>query len=1222
VFTSPPRCLGLVLLLAGLVLPALAQPPEDAALFQGNTPGEKKTAQPPTSPAGKVDPLKLPTDAILVLCEGAGEVAKLVPRAVLLPPEKYQELLDRIARLEAQLRPEKPAAPSICLVKGRVEGRVVVLQVLFEFATDRPNAVVGLACLPARPTGVSLDGQTPSFRADPDGFSVVVEKPGKHQLTLELQTELLIQANGRSFELALPRAPVTRLEMDLPPGAQDVRVAGKTPQENPLLEFKGSRLTSDGLGPLDRLQVSWKADSVTPAGPPVLTAEGRIQVRVDSAKVMTEAELTLKVKGDGQARLWRLFVPPGTTLRIAPADEARVQSVEQVDLGHGLLRTIRLKEPSGEPLTVTLSVHTPLPRAGAVVPVGPFVVLGALRQSGSVLVQSAEEGLRTLVQTHGDLVARTVTEEERRRDALAAFQYWLAGPIERPPPAGANTFLEIETEPVRGRVTTRCSHQVFLVGQAGDSRLWHVRTVIECTPGQTGVDHLEVLLPYGCRYDEHGLQTVPEGLVRDTETDFSGRLSPPYLAAGAAGLRWSPLGAGPYLAASAVVAGRCERLVRFKLAGKQLSPFKITLEGIYAGRRKEEVGDRFLLPRPLDTNEKGGEVTVEVPDDLELLPAEPPPYPVEVTAQEPRRQTWRSGRPLEYVEAACRPYRAEVRATAVIDVTLTPRAGQVRHELHFLFPQTAPASLILRVPEVVAKSLTVTDGGSLAPEAPTPRTRRINLRPAAGKERTLVLDYSFALPDVGVRTAEGFDLPLVQPEAGVLGETRVRVWSDPGSLPRLAARGDGGSWSEQNIEEVKDVRRLPVLVLKAPRLDLPLSLRLADAGTGPAITVLAERALVRVSVTEGGGQVYRASFRISQLATRYLDVELPAPLPTLNLRVTLDGRQVDPETRDDNGQRSDGGRVARLYLGPDLFRKPAVLEVAYQVPAGRAGATTLQSTLHPPVLRGDSGRVPTRWLIALPPGWVAVAPECGPGVERTWVRRGLLLAPRLAAPPVELEHWFAGTDSSPAAHEDADSASRDSGPAPSLVLWRGGLEPLTVTHVPERPWLWGCSLALLLLGLGLYLTARPGTERSFTAGFWVVVVLLLAGAVLVTLVWPTALAAVLFGCEPGVAALLFVGLVRWLLHERYRRQVVFLPSFSRTRAGSSANRTDSARPAPVGEPSPEPGARPWPPSGEPSTVDVPRPNGSRPGDSKKTDSKKAEGGKSDPGTGSKSARPT
>jgi hypothetical protein len=91
-----------------------------------------------------------------------------------------------------------------------------------------------------------------------------------------------------------------------------------------------------------------------------------------------------------------------------------------------------------------------------------------------------------------------------------------------------------------------------------------------------------------------------------------------------------------------------------------------------------------------------------------------------------------------------------------------------------------------------------------------------------------------------------------------------------------------------------------------------------------------------------------------------------------------------------------------------------------------------------------------------------------------------------------------------------------------------------------------------------------------------VMALVLAGAV-AGLLWPTALAAVLFGCEPGAAVLLVFGGFQWLLYERYRRQVIFLPSFSRARNGSSLLRsTGSAKRT----------------RAEPSTVDAPPYKGS------------------------------
>jgi hypothetical protein len=224
------------------------------------------------------------------------------------------------------------------------------------------------------------------------------------------------------------------------------------------------------------------------------------------------------------------------------------------------------------------------------------------------------------------------------------------------------------------------------------------------------------------------------------------------------------------------------------------------------------------------------------------------------------------------------------------------------------------------------------------------------------------------------------------------------------------------------------------------------------------------------------------------------------------------------------------------------------------------------------VVRGDPGKAPTRWQIVLPPGWVALGPECGPGVERTWERRGWLVAPRLTTTSADLERWFLGSEAAPRDEEGEVGV-------PTLVCWRSGLEPLTVTYAPQQAWLMVCSLGLLLVGFALYQLARPKEAGRGVSTAWLMpalTALVLAGAV-AGLLWPTALTAVLFGGEPGAAVLLVFAGFQWLLHERYRRQIVFLPSFSRGRNGSSLIRsTGSAKRTRT----------------EPSTVDAPPYKGS------------------------------
>ncbi len=127
-----------VAILVGVVLPAL---------FAA---GSHASTVPATPDAKKLDLFKLPPEAVLIICDAAKDAATLAPHSVRMTPEKYQELLDQIARLKAKVdQADKLRTPSACQLKGQIEGNFLLLEAQFEFATNAPNTVVWLACAPA-----------------------------------------------------------------------------------------------------------------------------------------------------------------------------------------------------------------------------------------------------------------------------------------------------------------------------------------------------------------------------------------------------------------------------------------------------------------------------------------------------------------------------------------------------------------------------------------------------------------------------------------------------------------------------------------------------------------------------------------------------------------------------------------------------------------------------------------------------------------------------------------------------------------------------------------------------------------------------------------------------------------------------------------------------------------------------------------------------------------
>jgi hypothetical protein len=79
------------------------------------------------------DTLQLPPDA----------------KAVVLPRDKFQELMDELTRLREQAKPGKPMVPSFCDVAGQADGDLARLHISFKFRTERDNQRVALGPTPS-----------------------------------------------------------------------------------------------------------------------------------------------------------------------------------------------------------------------------------------------------------------------------------------------------------------------------------------------------------------------------------------------------------------------------------------------------------------------------------------------------------------------------------------------------------------------------------------------------------------------------------------------------------------------------------------------------------------------------------------------------------------------------------------------------------------------------------------------------------------------------------------------------------------------------------------------------------------------------------------------------------------------------------------------------------------------------------------------------------------
>jgi len=204
-----------------------------------------------------------------------------------------------------------------------------------------------------------------------------------------------------------------------------------------------------------------------------------------------------------------------------------------------------------------------------------------------------------------------------------------------------------------------------------------------------------------------------------------------------------------------------------------------------------------------------------------------------------------------------------------------------------------------------------------------------------------------------------------------------------------------------------------------------------------------------------------------------------------------------------------------------------------------------------PVFLGDVyllGRV--RWLVTLPANWVSVVAANNVHADYRWSWQNWMLAPEPFLPAGELDQW---------------SVVRDD---PSLVFARTSQEPVVIVHLPRQTWLLLCSGLVLAVGLALLLL--PLSRSTI----WTIVVVLGMSLIIAGFLWPAWGPALLFGAEPGALVLVLILAVHLVLKQRYRRQVIFMPGFTRVKPGSSLLK-NVARPreaSTVDAPSPGSGA--------------------------------------------------
>jgi hypothetical protein len=1078
----------------------------------------------------QLDELPIPPGTIIVLRDPKDAVGTV--QGVLLSPDEYRKLQETIDRLRKELTPSRPRIPSVCRLVGKVVSRgsqeVVTLRVNLEFSSSEGRSNWFLGFRRALIVKATLDGQeTPELVDSAEGLTVVIDKPGRHTLTLELELPLQSrgpQAGERGLVVSLPGSPITLIErFELSPGVSALRLRPLAPagssspapattiDARDLLREPGQP-PSAALGPVEGVELTW--DTPTASGPtePLLAADGEIVVQVTDSHVETSALLQCRSLR-GRRLEWRLLTPAAADVSVSGvAEPAPTITPTSADRSQWLIQS---RQGEIESLKVEVRVRV-TERPGKPLPIGPVQLVGALRQQGTIrLVGPNHLRIRTS-RWRSDLSPMEISKDSSSAArglvefVQAGFNYGVTATA-----APQEPWLYVDREPIQGETRVQVAHQLNLT-DAG----WRLTMDVRAVPIRTELNVLEIDVPPVLHPT---IEVSPREIVEKLERVDS------------ASNRW-----------------------RIRLAHPRQVETTIRLEGLYPRPSSPtpllRESASLILPRLHQVRERESRVTVTVPEGID----------VSGTIREwDRDRATGSGVSLEVQPGQPSTLAAVVsRAAGVVDLTWAPHgaATSIPSTADVVFEShQARVWQRFQLGNASAKRMTLRRYGSAAieprlvsPGVLSPRGNAewiVDGSPGANSESNVVLTWVQPIADVTGQV----ELSLLAPVTVGSVETRVRIWTNDGfgfqPVPSSSA------WEVLPLEPVNDRPIWPCLHLMRSPSPGPLVVDLIEAA--PLMPrALIERTLIQCFEADHQRMHCRAWYAIRNLAARFLDIELPEEW-VLGSPVSIFL----------NGQQLDTAAVALLETsGRMLWRipVPAVerleMQLLYTVesrPTDWAFLGRRSRRLNPPRFHGPVFTEVVCWDVEIP-GNAFALPLCSDGVlEQAWSLRRLMPTLKAARSPMELENWVRGL---PGNESEPASTTEDS--ERHIVIRQTSDSSIELVLIPRRLWYLICSLTVLAAAVLL------GRSRRLGGLFWLVIAAFVLVALGISMEWPDGTLLFLVGSPPGILAILLVALLQWWQRRQYQRRMIFLPAFERARASSTPSRPSSRlRPREIVSPS-------------------------------------------------------
>ncbi len=1092
------------------------------------SPGMGARAQSPAAAPAEVPvqsqtasrPGVLPREVIILHSGGdIGEFWKKLkqPDLILIKPGSPASAPPPATPAAGSSRPRNHVVSAV-KIRGRVDDDIANLQLEIDLNLLAPGAAWVPLGIDSSIFGSAREGEKElELRTAERGqWEVRLEGAGQHRLWFELKVPVNVSLDRKHLTMAIPEAPSTYFELDVPRPVQDLDVAsGGSVGKTVIAGGKGTRLSAH-LSPRSRLILDWTdlTNSGSPP-PPLLAAQVEIAIDADLEAVTTRSSWVIRcVRG----------IARKLEIRLDEQDVVQSLKLDDQFLSEGNNRNL-LAIPLGEAMRPGDTRHLILETRRSFPPGAPrtfafsgFPLSNAVEQSGAIgITQPANLWINvTTAQGLHRIDPRELPTELRSRPGIGTAYQFLDQPYK--------LALGIEGSPplYRSESITR----IVLEAQTAQ-----VDSSIQVQRVRGRLFEIEIVVPPGLQLISVGPADLVESAIPIVAQTVATGSVHPQQTAQVLKIHLTPL-------------GRDSKSFSLRLRGRQRIGQEGAVKfGLFAARDGVSTAstvslfaDREVTFEPGDEPAQRDEASTgafrfQPPGEssaasLAAVPGERSPTAVLKSDQNP---IWLRGRLTRHP--------LSITHDTKITAHLTRRSIDVRQDTELRVRHGSISALTVLVPLSRAQAWQVQGKETIKREEMEQKagdSQRYRLVFDPPILESSLLTFRFQVP-VEVAAANGepvrTTIPWISVEEGTSSSTTVELTAEPG----IKTAADDTAWTGSALDDEDPITGNRARHYR-PSKPLPrnagftFSASLLDQVSLPSVVV--PRSLLRTVLGVDNESRTHAWYWID---SHPASVSFSLPDRAQWIRARIDGRAADQV------EHEPSGGFYRLSLPAEAQAKPVLVELEYQLAGNWA-----EQACAAPELPAEAVVLQTLWevqipwsqaLIGVPPGWAD---------ENDWHWDFYVWKRRPWKPFSKLVGWVAGPPAQTASLDDVLGEEPDS--SHSYLFGRSGKPVAMNLWVASRAALIAvCSGSVLLLGFLLMFS------RARFRAIWIVAAGL--GLLASALVHPSVLLLVAQSALSGVI-LTLLGLLIQRLIERSRSSAapaIPLPSPGPGQAGTGAS---------------------------------------------------------------------